>query len=47
MYKSFIFGFPSCSDGKESAYNVSDSGSIPRSGRSPEKGMNTHSSILT
>ena len=43
MYKSFSSG----SDGKESAYKVSDPGSIPRSGRSPEKGMTTHSSILT
>ena len=32
MYKSFSSG----SDGKESAYEVSDPGSIPRSGRSPE-----------
>ena len=37
---------PSRSDGKESAYNAGDLGSIPGLGRSPEKGMATHSSIL-
>ena len=31
-------GFPSGSDGKESAYNVGDLGSIPGSGRSPGEG---------
>ena len=31
-------GFPSSSDGKESAYNARDQGSIPGSGRSPGKG---------
>ena len=31
-------GFPGGSDGKESACNVGDLGSIPRSGRSPGKG---------
>ena len=30
-------GFPGGSDGKESACNVGDTGSIPRSGRSPEE----------
>ena len=39
-------GFPHGSDGKESAYNAEDPGSIPGSGRSSEKGMATHSSIL-
>ena len=41
-------GFPGGSDGKMSAYNVGDPGSIPGSGRSPdqEKEMATHSSIL-
>ena len=39
-------GFPGGSDGKESASNVGDRGSIPGSGRSPEKGMATHSTIL-
>ena len=38
--------FPGGSDGKESACNVGDLGSIPESGRSLEKGMATHSSIL-
>ena len=31
-------GFPDGSDGKESACNVGDPGSIPGSGRSPEEG---------
>ena len=31
-------GFPGGSDGKESAYNVGDLGSIPESGRSPGEG---------
>ena len=30
-------GFPGNSDGKESAYNAGDSGSIPGLGRSPEE----------
>ena len=39
--------FPDSSDGKESACNAGDLGSIPGLGRSPgEKGMATHSSIL-
>ena len=38
-------GFPSGSDGKESACHVGDLGSIPGSGRSLEKEMVTHSSI--
>ena len=38
--------FPGGSDGKESACNVGDLGSIPKSGRSLEKGMATHFSIL-
>ena len=40
-------GFPGGSDGKESACKAGDPGSIPGSGRSPEEGMATHSSILT
>ena len=39
-------GFPVGSDGKESACNAGNLGSIPGLGRSPEKGMATHSSIL-
>ena len=31
-------GFPGGSDGKESAYNAGDVGSIPGSGRSPGEG---------
>ena len=42
----FPGGFPSSADGKESACNAGDQGSIPRSGRSLEKRMATHSSIL-
>ena len=38
--------FPVELDGKVSAYNVGDLGSIPRLGRSLEKEMATHSSIL-
>ena len=44
-YSAFL-GFPGGSDGKESACNAGDMGSIPRLGRSPEKGMAIHSSIL-
>ena len=39
-------GFPDGSDGKESACNSEDPGSIPESRRSPEEKMATHSSIL-
>ena len=38
--------FPGGSDGKESACSAGDMGSIPGSGRPPEKGMATHSIIL-
>ena len=38
-------GFPGRSDGKESC-NAGDPGSIPGLGRSLEKGLATHSSIL-
>ena len=41
-----LWGFPSGSDGKESASNEGDPGSIPGSERSPEEGKGTHSSIL-
>ena len=34
------FDFPGGSDGKESAYNVEDLGSIPGSERSPGEGSN-------
>ena len=39
-------GIPSGSDGKESSCSVGDLSSIPGLGRSPEKGMATHSIIL-
>ena len=41
-----VAGFPGDSDGEESACNSRDPGSIPGLGRSPRKGMVTHSSIL-
>ena len=41
-----FWGFPSCSDGKESACNAGDLGLIPGMGRSLEEGMATHSNIL-
>ena len=33
-----LLGFPGGSDGKESAYNAGDPGSIPESGRHPGEG---------
>ena len=39
-------GFPGGSDGKESACNAGDLGSIPRLEDPLEKGMATHSSTL-
>ena len=39
-------GFPGSSDGEESACIAGDLGSIPGSGRSPEKGVATYSCIL-
>ena len=39
-------GFPGGSDGRESTCNAGDLRSIPGLGRSLEKGMATHSSIL-
>ena len=41
-----VWGFPSGSDGKASACNVGDPGSIPGSRRSPGEKMATHSSTL-
>ena len=41
-----ILGFPGGSDGKESAYNTGDPGSIPGLGRFSEKATATHTSIL-
>ena len=49
MYCGWIIqgqGLPGGSDGKESACNAGDLGSIPGLGRSPGEGMATHSSIL-
>ena len=42
----YYHGFPCGSDNKEYACNAGDPGSIPRTGRSLEKRMATHSSIL-
>ena len=39
-------GFPGGLDGKESACNAGDPGSIPGLGRSLEKGMATHSNFF-
>ena len=41
-----IQGVPGGSNGKESACNAGDLGSIPELGRSLEKGKATHSGIL-
>ena len=38
-------GFPGGSDGKESACNAEDWGSIPGSGRSPAEGNGYHSRV--
>ena len=44
--KCVFKGFPSGSDGKESACNAEDPGRMPGWGRSPGEGNATHSSIL-
>ena len=46
MNRVLVQGSPGGSDGKESACSAGDLGSIPGSGRSPEEGHGTHSSIL-
>ena len=46
MLITTLMGFPGGSDGKESACNVGDPGSIPGSEDPLEKGMATHSRIL-
>ena len=43
---NFIYDFSGGSEDKESACNTRDLGSVSGSGRSLEKGMSTHSSIL-
>ena len=43
---NFLLGFPGGSESNESACNAGDPSSIPGSGRSPEKEMATHSSVL-
>ena len=44
--KNIYIQCPLSPDGKESACSAGDLGSVSRSGRSPEKGMATQSSIL-
>ena len=46
VYTDVSMDFPGGSDGKESAYNAVDPGSITGLGDPLEKGMATHSSIL-
>ena len=46
LFCCVIISFPGCSYSKESACNAGDPGSIPGSGRSLEKEMATHSSVL-
>ena len=46
VFIMLIWGFTGGSEGKGSACNAGDLGSIPGSGRSVEKEMATHSSIL-
>ena len=48
IYHNLIMGFPVGSEGKESACNAGDLGSIPGLGRSPGKGNGypVHSSCL-
>ena len=43
---AYSLDFPGGSDGKVSAYNVGDPGSIPGSGRSPGEGNGNHSSTF-
>ena len=44
--KNYLLGFSGGSDGKESARNVGDLGSVLELERSPGEGMATHPSIL-
>ena len=46
LYACSSWGFPAGSDGKESACNVGDLGSIPGSGRSPGEGNGKPLQIL-
>ena len=46
VYIFTVLGFLDGSDGKESACNAGDKGSVPGSGRSPGGGMATHTNIL-
>ena len=46
IYTYIYMGFPGGSDSRKSAYNAGDLGLIPGEGRSLQKEMATHSSIL-
>ena len=46
LVHTLIWGIPGGSEGKASACDVGDPGSIPGSGRSPGERMAIHSSIL-
>ena len=46
LKEAYSLDFPGGSDGKVSAYNVGDPGSIPGSGRSPGEGNGNHSSTF-
>ena len=46
VYTDLRMDFPDGSDGKASAYNAGDLGSIPGLGRFPGEGNATYSSIL-
>ena len=46
IYFCYFLGFPGGSDGKEFVCNAGDLGSIPGLGRSLEKEVVTHSSVL-
>ena len=47
VFTNKLYGLPWWSDGKVSAYNVGDLGSIPGLGRAPGERNGNHSSILT
>ena len=43
---TFVHDFPGGSDGKASAYNAGDLGSVPGSGRSPGEGNGNPTSVF-
>ena len=46
VHRNTCMGFPGGADGEESACSAGDPGLVPVSGRSLEKAMATHSSVL-